>query len=501
MKSPGTRRLGERDRRFFSLVAGATFANPFSAERARLDAEIGDTDAADPRVLARMSTRLSARLESLAGPGLVLAEYTDEDRELLFAACLFDVFHRYIDQIDELIASPARVRFARSLLSELSARSIEPTKAHRALELFYQLRRAHLAIGKRLTGSGPSMRRLREELWNSVFTHDILRYERYLFSRMEDFSTLLIGATGTGKGEAARAIGASGYIPFDDKRSEFTTRVEELFVPINLSEFPETLIESELFGHRRGAFTGAIDNHGGALSRVRPHGTLFLDEIGDVAPAIQVKLLRVLQERVFTPVGAHESERFYGRVVAATHRPLSALRGQGSTHGRMREDFYYRLSTHTIELPSLRTRLDESPGELSVLVSTLCERIAGEPAPALAEHVATRIASELPSDHAYPGNVRELEQCVRRVLLTGHCESARGEPPASRGQPLWERIERGELAAEQLVRAYCELLYAREKSYVQVAKITGLDRRTVRRHLHAVQARDPAPRSREPQNE
>jgi DNA-binding NtrC family response regulator len=483
MTSANDKRLGERDRRFFSLVAGAAFANPFSSERARLDAEIGDTDVSDPRVLARVSARLSARLESLSSAGLVLAQYADDDRALLFAASLFDVFHRYVEQIDTLIAEPARVRFARSLLSELTARGIEPHKAHRALELFYQLRRAHLAIGKRLIGAGPSMQKLREELWNSVFTHDILRYERYLFGRMEDFSTLLIGATGTGKGEAARAIGASGYIPFDDKRAEFTTRVDELFVPLNLSEFPETLIESELFGHRRGAFTGAIDNHAGALSRVRPHGTLFLDEIGDVSPAVQVKLLRVLQERSFTPVGAHESERFSGRVVAATHRPLRALQGDEGGPGRMREDFYYRLSTHTIELPSLRTRLDESPGELGVLVSTLCERITGEPVAELAAQVALCIERELPREHPYPGNVRELEQCVRRVLLTGHCVSPGDARAPAAALPLTARIERGELAAEELVRAYCELLYARQKSYVQVAKITGLDRRTVRRHL------------------
>jgi DNA-binding NtrC family response regulator len=487
-----TKRLDERDRRFFSLVARAAFANPFGLERDRLDAEIGDTDVSDPRVLARVSTRLSARLDTLAGTGLSLGQYADEDRQLLFAAIMFDVFHRYMQPIDALIEAPGKVRFARALLSELSARSIAPQQAHRAFELFYQVRRAHLAIGKRLIGGGPSMRKLREELWNSVFTHDMLRYERYLWSRMEDFSTLLMGETGTGKGEAARAIGRSSYIPFDDKRGEFTTRVEAQFVPVNLSEFPETLIESELFGHRRGAFTGAIENHEGALSRVPAHGTLFLDEIGDVAAAVQVKLLRVLQEREFTPVGAHEPLRFHGRVVTATHRTLGALRHEG----RMRDDFYYRVSTHTIEVPSLRTRLRETPGELGLLVSTLCARVVGEPAPALAEHITATIADELSPEYDYPGNVRELEQCVRRVLLTGRCQSAASQPsaesrrgdhrpaaPALGALSLAQRIEHGELAAEELVRAYCELLYAREKSYVQVAKITGLDRRTVRRHL------------------
>ena len=487
MSGASPKRLAERDRRFFGLVARAAFANPFSAERAQLDAEIGDTDESDPHVLARVTTRLAGRLEDLEQGGLTFSLYPDDERELLFAAVLFAVFHRFIEDIDRLIALPAKVHFARPLFAELTRRGIAKERAHRALELFYQMRRAHLAIGRRLLGSGPSMQTLREALWNSVFTHDILRYERYLWNRMEDFSILLLGETGTGKGEAARALGRSGYIPFDEKSAAFTTGVDELFVPVNLSEFPETLIESELFGHRRGAFTGAIDHHKGALSRVLPHGTLFLDEIGEVNPAIQVKLLRVLQERAFTPVGAHEHERFHGRVIAATHRPLSALR---STAG-LRDDFYYRVATHTIEVPSLRTRLAERPSELGSLVATLCARITGEASAPLAERVEERIEQGLGRDYAFPGNVRELEQSVRRVLLTGGCgPEARSHGEAKDGlgdqvsiDPLLARMEHGELAADELVRAYCERLYARSKSYVQVAKVTGLDRRTVRRHL------------------
>ena len=473
-------RLGERDRRFFSLVARAAFANPFGRERADLDAEIGETDAADPHVLARVSAKLGARLESLAARHEpLLAAYRNDDRELLFAAIAFDVFHRYLHELDQLIEAPGRVRFARSLLSDLTRRGVGEAKARRALELFYQMRRAHLAIGKRLIGGGDSMRKLREELWNSVFTHDILRYERYLWNRMEDFSTLLVGETGTGKGEAARAIGSSGFIPFDDKRGEFIGPVDALFVPVHLGEYPETLIESELFGHRRGAFTGAIDHHEGALARVRPHGTLFLDEIGEVNVAVQVKLLRVLQDRVFTPVGAHEPVRFQGRVVAATHRSLVTLREEG----RMRDDFYYRIATHTVQVPSLRARLGESQGELTLLVSSLCTRIVGEPSPALAALVEARIREALGPAYGFPGNVRELEQCVRRVLLTGRCGPEVPAEASTHQVPLLAEIARGTLDAEALVRGYCALLYGRTGSYVQVAKITGLDRRTVRRHL------------------
>jgi sigma-54 dependent transcriptional regulator, flagellar regulatory protein len=460
------------DRRFLSLVARAAFANPFSEERDRLDAEIGETDARDPHVLARASARLSSRLEGIAK----LAKYGAEDREILFPAILFAVFHRYIDELDRLIETPGKVRFAATLLADLEQRGVEPRVARRALELFYQMRRAHLAIGRRLVGGGPSMRKLREALWNSVFTHDVLRYERTLWSRLEDFSTLLIGDTGTGKGEAARAIGRAGFIPFDEARGEFAARADSLFVPLNLSAYAESLIEAELFGHRRGAFTGAIDDRPGALSRVPAHGTLFLDEIGEVAPAIQVKLLRVLQERTFVPVGAREELRFSGRVVAATHRSLSSLRGEG----RMRDDFYYRIATHTIELPSLHQRLQETPQELALLVAHSCTQIAGEPAPELAATVVEVIERELGPNHPFPGNVRELEQCVRRVLLTGHCA---GERAPARNQPLAAERARGELTAEQLVRAYCQQLYARSGSYVQVAQVTGLDRRTVRRYL------------------
>lgn len=473
-------KLGERDRQFFALVARAAFANPFGSERAQLDAAIGETDERDPHVLARVGSRLDTRLSSLRQRGeLSLSSYQGADRELLFPALMFDVFHRYLDELDRNIAQPGKLRFARRLLGELTSAGISAEQARRALELFHQLRRAHLAIGKRLLGLGPSMRKLREELWNSVFTHDILRYERFLWSRMEDFSTLLVGEMGSGKGEAARAIGSSGYIPFDETRGEFSQVGDALFVPVNLSEYPETLIESELFGHKRGAFTGAIDHHTGAFARVPAQGTLFLDEIGEVSASVQVKLLRVLQERSFTPVGGHEPRSFEGRVVAATHRSLSALRQAG----RLRDDFYFRIATHTIEVPSLRTRLRESPSELALLVDHICTRISGEHAPTLSASVCEQIERELGRDYPYEGNVRELEQCVRRVLLTGHARASESAPGAVTSPPLWQQLERGELDAEGLLRGYCALLYQREKSYVQVAKIAKLDRRTVRRYL------------------
>ncbi len=478
-------RLSERDRRFFGLVAQATYANPFGADRLRLDAEIAEAPADDPLVLSRLSARLAKRIDELSEDApLKAGSYAGQDAELVRAALLFHFFHVFLADIDTLIdaelaaSEPRKVAFARELLSALARHGVESTEAVRMLELFYQIRRAHLFIARKLIGRGPSMRSVREDLWNAVFTRDMGRYVRHLWNRMEDFSTLILGETGTGKGEAAAAIGRSAYIRFDERKGAFAQRAFEGLVPINLSEFPETLIESELFGHKKGAFTGAIDQHVGALSRVRPFGAVFLDEIGEVTLPVQVKLLRVLQERTFTPVGGHEPERFHGRVLAATHRAPDTLREQG----RMRDDFYYRLCATTIEIPPLRTRLMEDAQELPELVSHLCTRVLGEAVPALSDEVCARIQQDLGGDYPFNGNVRELEQCVRRVLLTGSCAASTRPQPKS-GHALTNALASATLTAEELMRLYCAELYRTRQSYVDVASVTGLDRRTVKKYV------------------
>src|SRR5437867_3378731 len=250
------------------------------------------------------------------------------------------------------------------------------------------------------------MRKLREALWNNVFTHNLRGYEAALWNRMEDFSTLLLGETGTGKGAAAAAIGRSAFIAYLPGERRFAANFAESFIAINLSQFPEALIESELFGHRKGAFTGAIDHHAGVLERCSAHGALFLDEIGEVSTPVQIKLLQVLQERIFTPLGGHERRRFSGRVIAATNRPLAHLRREG----RFRDDFFYRLCSDVIEVPTLRQRITESTGELELLVRLLVERIAGTPDSALVAEVLEALENGLPHDYGWPGNVRELEQ-------------------------------------------------------------------------------------------
>jgi transcriptional regulator with PAS, ATPase and Fis domain len=350
----------------------------------------------------------------------------------------------------------------------------------RLFAFYFQLRRAFYFIFRSLAGECESMRRLREALWNNVVTHDMRSFQAALWNRLEDFSTLIFGETGTGKGQAAAVMGRSQFIPYLPADRRFATNFAETFISLNLSQFPETLIESELFGHRKGAFTGAVDHHSGVFERCNAHGALFLDEIGEVSIPVQIKLLQVLQERAFTPLGGHEKKRFAGRVIAATNRPIDELRGEG----RFRDDFFYRLCSDVIELPTLRQRISESPAELKQLVKALLARVAGEPYPELVAKVLEALESGLPRSYTWPGNVRELEQAVRRILLTGRYEP---KLAPSRVEDADERVamqvREGRLTADELLSAYSALLYRRLGSYAAVAQRIGLDPRTSRKYV------------------
>ena len=256
------------------------------------------------------------RLEPwLRDDAAVLRRLGAQDRALLEPALLYVCYHRCIPQLDALIerqavqsGAPLTVAFADEAIAELVRGGLSEERALRFFAFYFQLRRAFYFINLALSGECASMQRFREALWNNIFTHDMRGYEAALWNRMEDFSTLLLGETGTGKGAAAAAIGRSGFIPYLPEQRRFAANFAETFIAINLSQFPEALIESELFGHRKGAFTGAIDNHEGVFARCSAHGALFLDEIGEVSIPVQIKLLQVLQERTFTPLGGHEKK-------------------------------------------------------------------------------------------------------------------------------------------------------------------------------------------------
>ncbi len=481
--------LTEKDRTFFSQITRAAFSNPFSEERDTVDTAIADTygkglaeAAPDP-----VTGALSLRIAGLEKQGKAdVCSYNEEDRYLIKTAIVFYFFHRYAERLDKLIIeqtaagdTPCAVGFAGELLASLRRFGISDEDAARYLAGMYQLRRAFYFIREGLAGQCESMRRLKQELWRNIFTHDTRLYDEFLWNRMEDFSTLLLGDTGTGKGAAASAIGRSGFIPFDGKTGRFRESFTKTFIAINLSQFPESLIESELFGHRKGAFTGAIDSYEGILSRCSPCGSILLDEIGDAGIPVQIKLLQVLQERTYCPVGSHEKRRFAGRVIAATNRSIEELRKEKL----FREDFYYRLCSDVIVMPTLHKRLAEDPGELDLLLRHTVNRMVGYDAPVMQAFVKERIRKCLPGDYHWPGNVRELEQCVRRIMLTGSYmadSSANNDDLEAR---IRDNITRQEYDADGLLTDYLALLYRRHGTYEEVARRVRMDRRTVKKYL------------------
>jgi DNA-binding NtrC family response regulator len=208
------------------------------------------------------------------------------------------------------------------------------------------------------------------------------------------FPVLITGESGTGKELVARAIYQHG------------PRAKAPFLALNCAAIPENLLESELFGHEKGAFTGADRRRIGKFEQCSG-GTLFLDEIGDMPPATQAKILRVLQEQSFERVGGNETISTDVRLIAATHRELKAL----SEEGKFRPDLYYRLSVFTIHLPPLRERIDDQPLLVQYYVRRFSREL-GRDVRQVAPEAMTRLR-----DYSWPGNIRELQSVLKQALL------------------------------------------------------------------------------------
>ena len=482
--------LNSEERDFFSLVNQAVFTNPFSKKRLEIDQNIADLfpGASNQSAIQTAVSEVKRRVLQLENDGRdKLDQFSGKDRKTMETAFLFDFFYQFLNPFDQLIQkqiqsgdAPVKVPFYKEAMAVLAKRGFNQEESLHLFALCYQLRRAFYFINRGIIGHSDSITKLRESLWNNVFTHDLDLYNRHLWSQMEDFSTLLLGETGVGKGAAAGAIGRSGFIPFDLSKERFTESFTKTFTSINLSQFPESLIESELFGHKKGSFTGAVADHIGFLSRCSPCGSIFLDEIGEVSIPIQIKLLKVLEERIFCPVGSHEEHRFEGRIIAATNRPIEDLRSDGF----MRDDFYYRLCSDIIVVPPLRQRLREAPKELDELIAYSVTRIIGVPSKDIITTVKKTIIEQVGKQYAWPGNVRELGQCIRSILLKKRYEKAiaTDAPPSDSG--LAKAIDMGDMDAQQLMKAYCRRLYDKFGTYGEVARLTKLDRRTVKKYIN-----------------
>ena len=353
-----------------------------------------------------------------------------------------------------------------------SASHLEPAHVFAG---FRQVQRAFHQIYQSIVGNSMPAARLRASVWQSIFTHDMRRYRRALYRKMGEFPTLITGPSGSGKELIARAIAASRYVPFDAQRMEFADPPGESFLPINIAALSPTLIESELFGHRRGSFTGAIADRQGWLEACPVSGAVFLDELGEMDLGIQVKLLRVIETRRFSPVGGIAAKEFQGKLIAATNRDLP----RDIQAGRFRADLYYRLCADLIQTPSLADQLEESPGVLDELLHYMTLRTAGDEAERCLPEVEEWVRAHIPPRYSWPGNYRELEQCVRNIIIRRSYQPLAQSPPSPEDD-FWGRFRAGELTADELLACYAAQVYRLTGSYEEAARRMKLDRRTVK---------------------
>ncbi|MSU51013.1 MAG: sigma-54-dependent Fis family transcriptional regulator [Opitutus sp.] len=495
------------DRRFAEAVRIINASNPFlperiAAERAALGDEFeeraADWNTRPPTLrpganLLALTARCGAVVDRVRSTWPKDGRVAREDAAIYEAVVGFWLYQSYAARFDAFILAAydgrggERVDFFPAFRADVEARFGLPglgekMAAQTAPHLFasaFQIRRAFHNIFRSLVGGSAPMARLRAAIWQSIFTHDLARYRRGLHARMADFSTLITGPSGTGKELVARAIALSRYVAYEPKRGGFTGDFSAGFFPLNLAALSPTLIESELFGHKRGAFTGALADRAGWMEVCPPSGAVFLDEIGEVGTDIQVKLLRVLQSRTFQPLGSTESRPFAGKIIAATNRALPAeIRA-----GRFREDFYYRLCSDQVATPSLREQLDASADELETLVAHIAGRLLdADEAPAFTRDTLAWIEKNLGGNYAWPGNFRELEQCVRSLVLRGDYRPA--GPLARAGTDDWNTlIESGSLTAEELLRRYTRIVFSQAGTVEETARRLDLDRRTVKARL------------------
>ena len=507
--------LDPDQQRVARAIGKLTFGNPFVAERIELEREVlgdrfvpGQTawsldpgpSAENPNVVA--INQVAESLLAFARQRLLAtSSLSTTDRELYEGLVIYVLYYRCEDALYREIADPQvgagqtgipalfasfRRDFAR-FFEVAPHRDLAHETPEQLFALLFQHRRAFQFTFRHIFGSSPPAAALRTAVWESIFTHDMQRYRRGLYSRMHELATLITGPSGTGKELAAQAIGMSRFIPFDGERKEFLADYRVTFQPLNLSALSPTLIESELFGHQKGAFTGAVASRQGYLDRSEPWATVFLDEIGETDASVQLKLLRVLQTREFQKLGENRARRFGGKIIAATNVNLA----DEIAAGRFRADLYFRLCSDLITMPSLEQQIRAQPDELHNLVGLVAERVLGaDSGPAVAEEVVSFIDRELGHDYPWPGNMRELEQCVRNVLVRKEYRppqpSRTAFDDADPGTALVAEICRGDLTAEEVLSRYCTLVYAKQGSYEASARKLHLDRRTVKQKVDPV---------------
>jgi DNA-binding NtrC family response regulator len=454
----------------------------------------------NPLAVALLGTAASLEQGVAATPG-ELAAYT--------GAAVFSLwdqlgpgFDRLVD--DDGLHAPFYDTYAshhRLFFGKPGLPALEPA---RLFGVLYQAHRARRFISSRIWGASPSAAAARADLWRACGFGDLLTYADCLYRHMNEFPVLVTGETGTGKELAAQCVGWSRYIPFDERTKRFVAKHAADYHARNLCEVPRDLVESALFGHKKGAFTGASADATGYFALPGEHGTLFLDEIGELPEHVQVKLLRPLEGREYVPVGDLRTLLVQGRLVFATNRDLEAM----AREGRFRADLYERLNGMRVHMPPLRQMLAEAPEDLRRFVQGF---VAGKlDAPDRVELWTQRIVGALRTTmagHAWPGNTRELRHYVERFVLTGgpprppappppadprRPSGAAAAPPQRRSTPestclpssglLGPVAKQGNVTVEELERAYVTRVFALTgMNRSATARRTGRNWRTIGR--------------------
>lgn len=509
--------IGDDERPAVTAVAALVDCNPFVSERVELQRRVlgdafvavaptwhadGEDTGFDPNLppLRERVTQLTGELQRRLQLG---CHASVEEIDLYRNLVLYLLWLRYEDAWWALFAhntgtaySPATFYpdFARDVKELLSPLPESKPATEHLFALGFQTRRAFHHIFRKIFGASPPAAHLRARVWRSIFSKDSRRYRAGLYNKMHDIPTLITGESGTGKELIARAIALSQYVPFDPRTRCFASNPTHSYCAVNLAAFSSSLIESELFGHRRGAFTGALEDREGWFQRCDPHGAVFLDEIGEIDTTIQVKLLRVLNNHEIQRIGDSATISFRGKIIAATNRNLH----EEMSAGRFREDFFYRICGDLITTPTLRQQLAAQPDDLHNIIRIIARRVAGDAqADSLADEVHEWITTQLSPEYPWPGNMRELEQCVRNIMIADEYDHGPPVPPSFKpdaADRLADDLRHGTLTPDQLVDRYCLLIHAQTGNLSETARRLGWTRATTRSRLNAAaerQKRDP----------
>jgi DNA-binding NtrC family response regulator len=355
----------------------------------------------------------------------------------------------------DYLTKPVDIQRLKILLDKI----VERQETLREVKALRRQLREHGTFGP-MIGNSPEMRKIYSVIEQSAPT---------------SASVLITGESGTGKELVAQTI------------HQLSPRAQFPFVAINCAAIPETLLESEIFGHEKGAFTGAADRRQGCFE-LADRGTLFLDEIGEMTPATQVKLLRVLQERRFRRLGGRNEQSVDVRVIAATNiEPLEAVQ-----NGKLREDLYYRLNVFALRLPPLRERKEDLP----LLVQSFISEFNGRNQKSIAgvDHQAMRMLEQ----YAWPGNVRELRNVIERatILATSQFIEPRHLPPTLSNEPLPQHqpqlaLAPGTTVEEAERRLIMMTLEHTRDNKTRAAEILGISLKTLHNKLNKLRLRPP----------